>query len=282
MLALPPQSPINPDADAYAARCLELHAAAAARAEAGRMRLIADVVYGPDYWQKVDVWTPPSGRDLPVLLFFHGGNFTHGYKEWCSLMAEAVTGFPAILVSASYRLAPGTAHRDILDDCFAALKLMRDQALRFGADPRRIYLGGHSAGAQAAAEMALRHDRRETAGLSDSDIQGVFPISGNFQRRLGDLEADPALRVGADDPDSPVELVTAQGARHPFLICWGGAEKPYVHEAGAAFAAALAAGGQKVETLIEPGLDHFEVHLRAGDPAVPWTRQVRQRMLGTP
>jgi arylformamidase len=270
---LPPQTPINPNADAYALTCLERSAAAAEM-----VPLAADIPYGPDYWQKLDVWRPAAaGADLPVLIFFHGGNFTHGYKEWCGFMAPAVTTFPAVFVSASYRLFPQTAYRHILDDPFAALALVRERIGEHGGDPGRVFIGGHSAGAQIVAEMALRHDRRRAAGLTDEAFRGVFPMSGSYARRLGSLEVDPALRVADDVPDSPIELAGA--ARHPFFIAWGGVEKPQVLENGRAFAGAVEATG--VETLARelPGLDHFAVHLNTGSAEDPWTVQVREWML---
>jgi acetyl esterase/lipase len=209
-------------------------------------------------------------------VFFHGGNFTHGYKEWCGFMAPAVTSFPAILVSASYRLFPDASYRDILGDAFAALALVRAEIGAHGGDPARVFIGGHSAGAQLVAEMALRHDRRAAAGLPDAAFRAVFPMSGSYGRRLGDLELTPALRVAPDVPDSPIELAGA--ARHPFFVAWGGAEKPQVREAGRAFAGAVAATGVETVAREIPDLDHFEVHLNTGSASDPWTAQVRAWM----
>ena len=141
---LPPQTPINPNADAYAVTCLERSKAAA---DAGRT--VLDVAYGPDYWQKIDIYLPkdPADEPLPVLLFFHGGNFTHGYKEWCGFMAPTITAFPAIFVSGSYRLAPTASYRAIMEDAFAAFSWLREHIAEHGGDPTRMFIGGHSAGA---------------------------------------------------------------------------------------------------------------------------------------
>ena len=273
---LPPQTSINPNADAYAERCLAL-----SRAVAENARAVLDVPYGPDYWQKLDIYRPdrPAQEPLPVLLFFHGGNFTHGYKEWCGFMAPAVTAFPAIFVSGSYRLAPATSYRDILGDGFAALAWLRENIAAHGGDPGRIFIGGHSAGAQMVVEMALRHERRRQAGLPDDAIRGVLPISGNFRRRLADLEADERLRLPPHVPDSPLEI--AGKAFAPFFVTWGGREKEHVLEAGTDFVSALEAAGQAVEHHVFEEDDHFSIHLNTADPRNAWTVKLRDWMVGT-
>ena len=67
---LPSQPPINPKADAYAEECLKL-----SRAVAASSRCVLDVAYGANYWQKLNIYLPEAEnlKDLPVLLFMHGG-----------------------------------------------------------------------------------------------------------------------------------------------------------------------------------------------------------------
>ncbi|MGH7004810.1 MAG: hypothetical protein ACREIP_12755, partial [Alphaproteobacteria bacterium] len=93
------QPPIYPaEAEAYGQRALEL-----SREAAARVPHALDIPYGADYWQRIDIYMPvaPAPVPLPVLLFAHGGAWTHGYKEWIGLMAPTITAFPAILVSVS-------------------------------------------------------------------------------------------------------------------------------------------------------------------------------------
>ena len=273
---LSPALQINAEAQAYSDECLRRAADAPTLC-----RYHPDLAYGDDPAQRLDIWTPttePAPEGLPVLLYFHGGNFTHGYKEWCAFMAPAVTAFPAILVAAEYRLAPGTAYRDIIADGLAALRFVKARIREWGGDPDRVWVGGHSAGAQMVCEIALDTQRLAAAGLDDTAFLGVFPLSGNYGRRLSDLEADPALHLPAETPDSPLEKAGA--ARHPFLIAWGGDEKPYVHEGGAAMVAALQAAGVEASELVVPGQDHFAVHLGSADPQSAWLKALRRAMSG--
>ncbi|WP_334191446.1 alpha/beta hydrolase [Pararhodobacter sp.] len=277
---LSPAPQVNAEAQAYSDECLRR---AALAVERGDCRYLPDIAYGPDPLQRLDIWAPkPAGAPagLPVLVFFHGGNFTHGYKEWCAFMAPAITAFPALLVAAGYRHAPGTSYRAIIGDGLAALKLVSDRIAEWGGDPRRVWLGGHSAGAQMVCEIALDHERRAAAGLGDEAFRGVFPISGNYRRSLSALESDPALRQPEGTPDSPLDRAGA--ARHPFLLAWGGEEKPYVHEGGQAMAEAMEAAGADVSRLVIPGQDHFQVHLSCTEPGGAWLAAVQAAMTGAP
>lgn len=272
---LPPQSPINPNADAYAETCLAL-----SRQAAAEVPCTLDVPYGPDYWQRMDIYRPEGGRaGLPVLMFFHGGNFTHGYKEWCGFMAPAVTRFPAVFVSVSYRLAPHTPYREILRDAFAALAELRRILPAHGGDPARLFVAGHSAGGQIAALMVQRPEWRAEAGLPEGCIAGALPISARYGRRLGEQESDPAFRVGPDVPDSPIELAP-RGADVPFLVAWGGKERPEVISDADAFVPALRAAGVTVEAMPRPGHDHFSIHLDTRHDDDAWTRAARRMLTG--
>jgi hypothetical protein len=78
---LPRQAQMGAVAEAYAAEIL-----AGSRAVAMNSRVLLDVPYGDDYWQRIDIYLPAQDRlhDLPVLLFLHGGGWSNGYKEWIS------------------------------------------------------------------------------------------------------------------------------------------------------------------------------------------------------
>ena len=97
--------------------------AAAAGAQA-RCRTGLDVAFGLDYYQKLDLYLPDTmpEAEVPVLLFFHGGAWQHGYKEWAGLMAPAFIDLPAIFVAASYRKVPEAKFPAPLDDAFLALQ----------------------------------------------------------------------------------------------------------------------------------------------------------------
>jgi arylformamidase len=236
-----------------------------------------DIAFGDDYWQKLDVFAPiKGGENLPVLLFFHGGGSTHGYKEWCSFMAPAVTQTPAIFVSASYRLIPHADYDGLMADARSALAWVHQNIAKHGGDPDRIWVGGHSAGGQISAILTLDPSDDPKAG----QVQGCFPISGTF----GKDTVIPKNAAGAVIRTVPIiaPLSLVKQKTGPFYITWGDQEDEKIQRWGREMAAALEAVGTEAEAVAYPGEDHFTIHLNTGNPQDAWTSIVRNWMTKTP
>lgn len=104
------------------------------------------------------VYTPPgeaAGR-RPGYLYIHGGGFVLGTPEMMDqTIRELVADLGCIVVSVDYRLAPETRFPGPVEDCYAALSWLHDQADALGVDPSRIAIGGESAGGGHAAALAI-------------------------------------------------------------------------------------------------------------------------------
>jgi arylformamidase len=271
-----PQAPLNPEADAYGEECLRR-----SREVVVNARCAHDLAYGPAEDQDLDLYLPddPMASDAPVLVFFHGGGFTHGYKEWCGFMAPPLVSHPAILVSPAYRLMPdGAVYPEAIEDGVAAIRWVYDNIAQYGGSPDRIFVGGHSAGALLAALIALDHDRLAKVGLPPEVIKGSFCISGTYSRR------GMAGQMGYVVPPGPVEvearsaIALAKKVPGPLLISWGGRERQRerVERTSMMLIGALRDQGCAVEWLFEPEADHFTIHTATGSSASAWVRIVRE------
>ena len=130
-----------------------IEALARSREAEARGRTVLEVAFGPDEDQKLDLYMPGNeeARDVHVVLYFHGGAWMHGYKEWAGFMAPVLVDLPAIFVSVGYRLAPEYKFPAPLDDAFAALNWVQRNIAGYGGDEARIFAAGWSVGGTLAS-----------------------------------------------------------------------------------------------------------------------------------
>lgn len=117
------------------------------------------VVPGPGDGEDVPVRVyRPEGDEVvrPALLTIHGGGFVLGNIEMEHAGSVALASrLDAVVVAVDYRLAPEHPYPAGLEDCYAALCWMHDDAGALGIDSARIAVGGQSAGGGLAAGLAL-------------------------------------------------------------------------------------------------------------------------------
>jgi arylformamidase len=268
---------MSPAAERYAEECLNLSADAATH-----VRVLRNIAYGGDPRQRMDFFLPLDAdlRDLPVLLFMHGGAWTHGTKDWCGFMAPPIAQLPAIFVSVGYRLIPHVSFPEPVMDCIEALRWISDHIAEFAGSPRKLFVGGHSAGGQIAALMSLHKDWLANAGLPADVIKGCFCLATTFSRRTvrPDVAPDHVQPGSTMDtaPDSPLAL--ANGATVPFFIAWGGRDDERMERTGRQMIDALTATACEVQSLVLPDCDHFSSHLNTRHADDPWVQRARALM----
>lgn len=109
----------------------------------------------------VRIYWPTDQTPLPVLVWFHGGGWVLGTLDASDhTCRELANSAGCIVVSVDYRLAPENKFPACPDDCEAAYYWAVDNAASFGGDPRRVAVGGDSAGGNLAAVVSLRAKER--------------------------------------------------------------------------------------------------------------------------
>lgn len=244
------------------------------------VRAMRDLAYGPHRLQRCNVFAPAGARGAPVLVFWHGGGWTHGYRDWITFMAAPVVARGIVLVAPSYRLAPEHPLPAGFDDALALLAWLQHEAPAWGGAPDRLLLAGHSAGGHLATLAALRSDARTAAGVPAHAVRACLPVSGihdlhHAEPPPGSLEERVYTQVLARDPPHLDTLLSplywAAGNRVPFLLSWGERDSPRVIRSNQRLAALLQAQpGAPCETACAPGLDHFQTHTALQDPAHAW------------
>ncbi|MFN8037172.1 MAG: alpha/beta hydrolase [Acidimicrobiia bacterium] len=114
------------------------------------------MIPGPHGDIPIRVYRPAVDRDLPVLVYYHGGGWVIGNVDTHDgVTRELANRVGCVVVSVDYRLAPEHPFPVPVDDCFFALEWVHAHAAELGADPERIAVGGDSAGGNLTAVVSL-------------------------------------------------------------------------------------------------------------------------------
>lgn len=140
-----------------------------------------DIAYGAHERQRLDVYAPVrAAGPAPVVVFFYGGSWRTGSRGDYLFVGEALASRGFVAVLADYRLYPEVRFPDFVADSALAVRWARDNATRFGGDPERIVLMGHSAGAYNAAMLAFDASYLCDSGLDRSAIKGFIGLAGPY------------------------------------------------------------------------------------------------------
>jgi acetyl esterase/lipase len=193
----------------------------------------------------------------PVIVFFYGGGWRSGNKAMYRYVAKALASRGYLVVIPDYRIYPEVCFPDFLRDGALAVRWVRDNAGRFGGDPAKIFLMGHSAGAYVAAMLAVDESWLCNVGLVPGhDIAGLMGIAGPYD--FLPLR-DDTLKVifgGANRPATQPIFHVSAGAP-PALLLTGGKDRIVEPGNAARFALRLRAAGNDATVVTYPRLGHL-------------------------
>ncbi|WP_370156332.1 alpha/beta hydrolase [Ferrovibrio sp.] len=250
----------QPHFDAYVAR------SAAARAAIGGDY---DLRYGPGPLQTYDLHRPkPPKPGAALVVLVHGGYWRGLDKNTMTFAAPLFLDAGAVVVNLNYDLCPQVTLDAIVRQMQQALAHLARKAAGWGADPARLHVIGHSAGAHLAAMMAAAP---WPAGL------GPQPAIASLGLVSGIYDLAPVLQVSVNES---IRLDAAMAARNsvmqfppriagPVLVAAGGAEPEGWQAQSTDFHAACRAAGTRAEMMLVPGADHFTIKFAAADSAHP-------------
>lgn len=172
---------------AAAAAAITLGAAWCLGGEAG-VRFVGDISYRDQTDEdpyarqrcKLDLYLPTEKQKFSCLVWFHGGGLETGSrageKPWGRSLALAGVGLAAV----DYRLSPQAKFPAYIEDAAAAVAWVRKNIARYGGDPAKIFVGGHSAGGYLTAMVVLDKGRLAAFGEDANALAGAIPVSGQM------------------------------------------------------------------------------------------------------
>lgn len=229
--------------------------------DGGSRRVATGLAYGPLPRQGLDVYTPVGPGRAPVVVFFYGGSWKSGRKEDYSFAASAFASAGYVSVLPDYRLFPAVRFPSFLEDCALATAWVEKNIARFGGDPSRIFLAGHSAGAYNAAMVGLDRRYLDAAGGSQAAIRGVAGLAGPYDflpldnRTTIDVFGE-ASRLEATQP-----VNFARRGLPPFFLATGSDDDTVFPRNTVALAKRLRGVPVPVTEKIYPGVGHAGILL---------------------
>lgn len=144
----------------------------------------------------LDVYSPPNAKNLPVVFWIHGGGWQQGDKSDVALKPQWFMDKGFVFLAMNYRLIPEVDMGTLTRDVAKAFGWMEKHIAEYGGDPRRVLVGGHSAGAQLAALLCTDDRYLKAEGASFDCLIGCVPVDGDTYDVPAIIEtAETRLRV---------------------------------------------------------------------------------------
>lgn len=234
-------------------------------------RLARDLPFGPAARHKLDIYGPRrSHGPRPVVFFVYGGSWMDGDRHNYGFVGRALASLGYVTVIADYRLVPEVEYPGFLDDGLAAFRWVADNIDRWGGDPQRVALMGHSAGAYNAMALALDRRYLAQAGLLDR-VRCVVGLSGPYD--FYPFDGPISLRTfgAVREPQQTQPIHHVRPALPPMFLGTGDLDRLVYPRNSVALAARLRAAGVDVEEVHYPRLKHAGPLMALSLPARPFT-----------
>lgn len=224
--------------------------------------------------QTLDVYAPAEGKNLPVMVWIHGGGWQAGDKKEADNKPRAFTDRGFVFVSVNYRLiGDKVTIKQMAGDVAQAIRWVHDHARDYGGDPDTLLVSGHSAGAQLAALVCTDESYLKAEKLSFALIKGCVPVDGDtydvplqiksvedkraesYKKKFGDEESQKDL--------SPITHV-ARGKNIPPILILHVADHPETKLQSQRLARALTEAGLSGRAYPAEGKNHTTINAELG------------------
>lgn len=169
---------------------------------------------------KLDVHHNDDGKELPVIVWFHGGGLTGGNK----FIPSELSDLGYVIVAPNYRLIPQVSVEECIDDAAEAVAWTFQNIEKYGGDPKKIFVAGHSAGGFLTSMIGLEKKWLDKYGVDADSIAALVPYSGQVITHFSDRKSKG---IGELTPyvDQHAPLFHVRNDCPPYIIITGDAEQ---------------------------------------------------------
>ena len=150
-------------------------------------------INGPTSNLPIRIYRPSEENNLPALVFFHGGGWVLNFLDiYEPALRKIAKNGNFVIIAVEYQKAPEHSYPAPLDDCYATLKWVIENAAELGIDLAAIGVGGDSAGGNLASSVALKACSEQLISLAFqlliypcNDYQKNYPSATNYSQGYG-------------------------------------------------------------------------------------------------
>ena len=259
----------------------------------GGVGVSKNILYGDKPLQDLDIYYPkplaktmqskkatadnPINHSYPMVVFVHGGSWESGSKDEYAFVGQSLAQAGYVTAVINYRKAPEHVYPDYVQDAAQAIAWSYKNAESLHADPKRLAVIGHSAGAFNAVAAVANEDFLAPYGVKPNDISAVIGIAGPYSYDFRKFSSASAFGANAT-PDNIMPDRNIKGAQPPYLLLTAEKDKVVHISNTVKMTQALKAAGVKVETGEIKGASHA-TSIGAMAPPLRWVNNVRAQVL---
>jgi acetyl esterase/lipase len=227
----------------------------------------ANIAFDAPHGLSLDVYSPPNAAHAPVVVFFYGGSWKSGKRQWYRWVGEQLAAQGIVAVIPDYRQWPAVRLDGFMADGAAAVRWAHDHAADHGGDPAHLFLMGHSAGAHIAALLSTDARWLAAVGMTPKALSGFIGLAGPYDF-LPLTNADFIDMFGhtaeAQARSQPVNFV--DGDEPPALLLQGESDGTVRPSNALSLQKRYEAHGEEADVKLYPGLGHMGILFALG----PW------------
>lgn len=226
-----------------------------------------DVSFDATHQLALDVYRPADAHGAPVVVFFYGGSWKSGKRQWYRWAGEALARRGLVVIIPDYRKWPQVRMDGFMRDAARAVAWSREHAGEYGGDASALFLMGHSAGAHIGALLATDDRWLQAVGMKPDQLRGFIGLAGPYDF-LPLKDSDFVDMFGpthaAQLNSQPVHFVN--GDEPPMLLMQGTTDKIVWPRNARSLGATLEKAGESAQVTLYPDIGHFAILLAMSRP----------------